>query len=164
MIVESNSQGVVPPQKYRVQGGHVALLGGKTAIYGNHPQPVLTVPVLTQQVEQARDSIPQSDIRHLSLIVYIKINLSENANVDVRCTFSEKLLFTEGWEKKVNHDVRMDLIKKIPIKMGREDVPQSTTRSIEAERRRGEGKNAGRKAGRPKAVNQGGEISPKNPE
>ncbi|GFT46358.1 hypothetical protein TNCV_3127101 [Trichonephila clavipes] len=37
-------------------------------------------------------------------------------------------------------------------------------RSIEAERRRGEGKNAGRKAGRPKAMNQGGEISPKNPE
>ncbi|GFX19290.1 hypothetical protein TNCV_3014291 [Trichonephila clavipes] len=32
-------------------------------------------------------------------------------------------------------------------------------RSIEAERRRGEGKNAGRKTGRPKAVNQGGEIS-----
>ncbi|GFV07321.1 uncharacterized protein TNCV_1313191 [Trichonephila clavipes] len=48
--------------------------------------------------------------------------------------------------------------------MGREDVPQSTKRSIEAERRRGKGKNAGRKAGRPKAVNQGGEISPKNPE
>ncbi|GFX34073.1 hypothetical protein TNCV_194801, partial [Trichonephila clavipes] len=39
--------------------------------------------------------------------------------------------------------------------MGREDVPQSTKRSNEAERRRGEGKNAGRKAGRPKAVNQG---------
>ncbi|GFV29696.1 uncharacterized protein TNCV_330621 [Trichonephila clavipes] len=38
--------------------------------------------------------------------------------------------------------------------MGREDVPQSTKRSNEAERRRGEGKNAGRKAGRPKAVNQ----------
>ncbi|GFT33890.1 hypothetical protein TNCV_4383761 [Trichonephila clavipes] len=48
--------------------------------------------------------------------------------------------------------------------MGREDVPQSTKRSNEAERRRGEGKNAGRKAGRPKAVNQDGEISPKNPE
>ncbi|GFW53016.1 hypothetical protein TNCV_130811 [Trichonephila clavipes] len=48
--------------------------------------------------------------------------------------------------------------------MGREDVPQSTKRSNEAERRRGEGKNARRKAGRPKAVNQDGEISPKNPE
>ncbi|GFT36525.1 hypothetical protein TNCV_1344821 [Trichonephila clavipes] len=45
--------------------------------------------------------------------------------------------------------------------MGREDVPQSTKRSNEAERRQGEGKNAGRKAGRPKAVNQDGEISPK---
>ncbi|GFW06206.1 transposable element Tcb2 transposase [Trichonephila clavipes] len=40
--------------------------------------------------------------------------------------------------------------------MGREDVPQSTKRSNEAERRRGEGKNAGSKAGRPKAVNQDG--------
>ncbi|GFX71014.1 uncharacterized protein TNCV_2706171 [Trichonephila clavipes] len=39
--------------------------------------------------------------------------------------------------------------------MGREDVPQSTKRSLEAERRRGEGKNAGRNAGRPKVVNQG---------
>ncbi|GFY24532.1 uncharacterized protein TNCV_1015781 [Trichonephila clavipes] len=48
--------------------------------------------------------------------------------------------------------------------MEKEKVPQSTKRSIEAERRRGEGKNAGRKVGRPKAVNQGGEISPKNPE
>ncbi|GFV29698.1 hypothetical protein TNCV_330641 [Trichonephila clavipes] len=48
--------------------------------------------------------------------------------------------------------------------MGREDVPQSTKRSNEAERRRGEGKNAGRKAGRPKAVNQDGEISPKYPD
>ncbi|GFX66210.1 hypothetical protein TNCV_341851 [Trichonephila clavipes] len=28
-------------------------------------------------------------------------------------------LFPEGWEKKVNHDVRMDLIKKIPIKNGK---------------------------------------------
>ncbi|GFU02659.1 hypothetical protein TNCV_2893141 [Trichonephila clavipes] len=32
-------------------------------------------------------------------------------------------------------------------------------RSIDAERRRGEGKNAGRKTGLPKAVNQNGEIS-----
>ncbi|GFV67400.1 hypothetical protein TNCV_4307711 [Trichonephila clavipes] len=48
--------------------------------------------------------------------------------------------------------------------MGREDVPQSTKRSNEAERRRGEGKNAGRKAERPKAANQDGEISPKNPD
>ncbi|GFU66880.1 hypothetical protein TNCV_895161 [Trichonephila clavipes] len=38
--------------------------------------------------------------------------------------------------------------------MGREDVLQSTKRSNEAEHRRGEGKNAGRKAGRPKAVDQ----------
>ncbi|GFW22042.1 hypothetical protein TNCV_4823241 [Trichonephila clavipes] len=29
-----------------------------------------------------------------SLTVYMKINLSQNVNFDVRCTFSEKLLFT----------------------------------------------------------------------
>ncbi|GFW71215.1 hypothetical protein TNCV_536331 [Trichonephila clavipes] len=27
-------------------------------------------------------------------------------------------LFPEGWEKKINHDVKLDLIKKIPIKNG----------------------------------------------
>ncbi|GFV62544.1 uncharacterized protein TNCV_3867251 [Trichonephila clavipes] len=31
----------------------------------HHPQPALTVRALTQQVQQARNSIPQSDIRHL---------------------------------------------------------------------------------------------------
>ncbi|GFU87883.1 hypothetical protein TNCV_964391 [Trichonephila clavipes] len=30
-----------------------------------------------------------------SLAVYIKINLSQNVNFDARCTFSEKVLFTE---------------------------------------------------------------------
>ncbi|GBM48679.1 hypothetical protein AVEN_192284-1 [Araneus ventricosus] len=30
-----------------------------------HPQPALTVPVLTDQVQQALNSIPQIDIRHL---------------------------------------------------------------------------------------------------
>ncbi|GFT72419.1 uncharacterized protein TNCV_3609581 [Trichonephila clavipes] len=57
----------------------------------------------------------------------------------------------------------MDLIKKTPTtKQGGRTYPNTlyrkdrrTKRSIEAERRRGEGKNAGRKAGRPKAVNQG---------
>ncbi|GFU16709.1 hypothetical protein TNCV_3029531 [Trichonephila clavipes] len=47
-----------------------------------------------------------------------------------------------------------DLIKKSPTTKRGEDGPQSTKRSIEAERRRGEGKNAGRKAGRPKAVSE----------
>ncbi|GFV41204.1 hypothetical protein TNCV_2979581 [Trichonephila clavipes] len=74
-------------------------------------------------------------------------------------------LFPEGREKKINHDVRVESNQENSHKKtGREDVAQSTKRSNEAERRRGEGKNAGRKAGRPKAVNQGGEISPKNPE
>ncbi|GFV97797.1 hypothetical protein TNCV_3076311 [Trichonephila clavipes] len=54
--------------------------------------------------------------------------------------------------------------RKLPQKTGREGVPQSTKRSNEAERRRGEGKNAGRKTGWPKAVNQDGERSPQNPE
>ncbi|GBM98160.1 hypothetical protein AVEN_59789-1 [Araneus ventricosus] len=33
--------------------------------FQRHPQPALTVPVLTDQVQQARNSIPQTDIRHL---------------------------------------------------------------------------------------------------
>ena len=31
----------------------------------HHPQPALTIPVLAEQVQQAWNSIPQSDIRHL---------------------------------------------------------------------------------------------------
>ncbi|GBL92755.1 hypothetical protein AVEN_119135-1 [Araneus ventricosus] len=31
----------------------------------HHPQPTLTVPVLTDQMQQAWNSIPQTDIRHL---------------------------------------------------------------------------------------------------
>ncbi|GFT46859.1 hypothetical protein TNCV_3989281 [Trichonephila clavipes] len=41
-----------------------------------------------------------------------------------------------------------------PGRTGREDVPRNSKRSNEAERRRGEGKNAGRQSGRLKAVNQ----------
>ncbi|GFX76674.1 hypothetical protein TNCV_663831 [Trichonephila clavipes] len=70
-------------------------------------------------------------------------------------------LFPEGWEKKVNHDVRMDLIKKTSTtKRGGRTYPKARTlyRS-RAPAGRGE---VGRKGGRPKAVNQGGEISPKN--
>ncbi|GFW54795.1 uncharacterized protein TNCV_2654351 [Trichonephila clavipes] len=33
--------------------------------FQHHPQPALTVPVLTQQVQQAWNSIPQSDIQGL---------------------------------------------------------------------------------------------------
>ncbi|GFV51357.1 hypothetical protein TNCV_4687201 [Trichonephila clavipes] len=63
-------------------------------------------------------------------------------------------LFPEGWEKKINHDVKVEQIKKTPTKNGEGGLPQRTKRSNEAERLRGEGKNAGRKTGRPKAVNQ----------
>ncbi|GFY34032.1 hypothetical protein TNCV_997131 [Trichonephila clavipes] len=73
-------------------------------------------------------------------------------------------LFPEGWAKKINHDEKIKKSRKLPQKTGREDVPQSTKRSNEAKRRRGEGKNAGRKTGRLKAVNQDGERSPQNPE
>ncbi|GFT15692.1 hypothetical protein TNCV_4986031 [Trichonephila clavipes] len=44
----------------------------------------------------------------------------------------------KGWEKKINHDVKVGQIKETPHdKTGREDVPQKTKRSNEAERRRG---------------------------
>ncbi|GFW85573.1 hypothetical protein TNCV_852251 [Trichonephila clavipes] len=59
---------------------------------------------------------------------------------------------------------RLKKSQKLPQKTGREDVPQSMKRSNEAERRQGEGKNAGRKTGRPKAVNQDGpDLSPPKP-
>ncbi|GFU11377.1 hypothetical protein TNCV_4040931 [Trichonephila clavipes] len=54
--------------------------------------------------------------------------------------------------------------RKLPRQNGEGGRTPKHERFIEAERRRGEGKYAGRKAGQPKAVNQGGEISPKNPE
>ncbi|GFU81463.1 hypothetical protein TNCV_1524971 [Trichonephila clavipes] len=47
--------------------------------------------------------------------------------------------------------------------MGREDVPQSTSAVTKQSKGGGE-KNAERKTGRPKAVNQVGERSPQNPE
>ncbi|GFW89962.1 hypothetical protein TNCV_3741481 [Trichonephila clavipes] len=62
----------------------------------------------------------------------------------------------------------MDLINKIPTKNGggghtpkHETLYRSRAPAGLGEERR---KNAGRKAGRPKAVNQGSEISPKNPD
>ncbi|GFV84022.1 hypothetical protein TNCV_1480241 [Trichonephila clavipes] len=67
-------------------------------------------------------------------------------------------LFPEGWEKKINHDVRLDLIKKTPTtKRGGRTYPKART----LYRSRAP---AGRGEERPKAVNQGGAISPKNPE
>ncbi|GFW20269.1 hypothetical protein TNCV_1855911 [Trichonephila clavipes] len=60
----------------------------------------------------------------------------------------------EGWEKKINHDVKVEQIKKTPTKNGEGGRAPKHERSNEAERRRGEGKNAGRKTGRPMAMNQ----------
>ncbi|GFX59986.1 hypothetical protein TNCV_4984971 [Trichonephila clavipes] len=34
-------------------------------------------------------------------------------------------LFQEGWEKKIDHDVKFKQITKTPTKTGRKDVPQS---------------------------------------
>ncbi|GFW16274.1 hypothetical protein TNCV_4264391 [Trichonephila clavipes] len=73
-------------------------------------------------------------------------------------------LFPEGWEKKINHVVKVEQIKKTPTKNGEGGRAPKHERSNEAERRRGKGRNAGRKTGRPKAVNQDGERSPQNPE
>ncbi|GFT21218.1 hypothetical protein TNCV_2582791 [Trichonephila clavipes] len=61
-------------------------------------------------------------------------------------------LFPEGWEKKKNHNLISDLIKRSPRQNG--EGGRTPKRSIEAEHRRGEGKKAGRNAGRPKAANQ----------
>ncbi|GFX00780.1 uncharacterized protein TNCV_4577471 [Trichonephila clavipes] len=36
----------------------------------HHPQQALTVPVLTQQTQKARRSLPQSDIRYLRMIIF----------------------------------------------------------------------------------------------
>ncbi|GFU52171.1 hypothetical protein TNCV_4186211 [Trichonephila clavipes] len=50
----------------------------------NHPSGFVSIP----------SQYFPSSIR--SLTVYIKINLSQNVNFKVRCTFSEKLLFTDN--------------------------------------------------------------------
>ncbi|GFX36626.1 hypothetical protein TNCV_3537501 [Trichonephila clavipes] len=63
-------------------------------------------------------------------------------------------LFPVGWEKKINHSLMTDLIKRTPRQNGEGGRTPKLERSIEAERRRGEGKKAGRNAGRPKAVTQ----------
>ncbi|GFX23487.1 histone-lysine N-methyltransferase SETMAR [Trichonephila clavipes] len=66
-------------------------------------------------------------------------------------------LLPEGWEKKIDHDMKIKQITKTP------NVPQSTN-ALTKQSAGGEGKNAGRKTGRPKAANQVGERSPQNPE
>ncbi|GFW01748.1 hypothetical protein TNCV_1232481 [Trichonephila clavipes] len=83
--------------------------------------------------------------------------------LDDRGCRRRRRLFPEGWEKKINHDEKIKQIPKTPTKNGEGGRTPKHERSNEAERRRG-GKNAGRKTGRPKAVNQDGERSPQNPE
>ncbi|GFV66011.1 RNA-directed DNA polymerase from mobile element jockey [Trichonephila clavipes] len=87
-----------------------------------------------------------------------------NKDLRIACNIPTIRQTIQGWEKKINHDVKVEQIKKTPTKNGREDVPQSTKRSNEAECRRGEGKNAGRKTGRLMAENQDCETSPQNTE
>ncbi|GBM25673.1 hypothetical protein AVEN_207448-1 [Araneus ventricosus] len=40
----------------------------------HHPQPALTIPVLTDQVQQAWNSIPQTDIWHLYDTMYARLH------------------------------------------------------------------------------------------
>ncbi|GFX59307.1 hypothetical protein TNCV_4632651 [Trichonephila clavipes] len=57
----------------------------------------------------------------------------------------------------------MYLIKRSPRQNGEGGRAPKHERSIEAERRRGEGKNAGRQSGRLKAVNQGSDQARQEP-
>ncbi|GFU98376.1 hypothetical protein TNCV_385221 [Trichonephila clavipes] len=76
----------------------------------------------------------------------------------------KKKVSLKGWEKKLDHDMKIKQITKTPKKNGEGGHTPKHECSNEAERQRGEGKNAGRKTGRPKAANQVGERSPRNPE
>ncbi|GFY02349.1 hypothetical protein TNCV_3502311 [Trichonephila clavipes] len=67
-------------------------------------------------------------------------------------------------KKKIDHDMKIKQITKTSTKNGEGGRIPKHERSNEAERRRGEGKNAGRKTGWPKTANQVGERSPQNPE
>ncbi|GFT70269.1 hypothetical protein TNCV_3457091 [Trichonephila clavipes] len=84
--------------------------------------------------------------------------------LDDRGRRRRRRIFPEGWEKKIDHDMKIKQITKTPTKNGEGGRTPKHERSNEAGRRRGKGKNAGRKTERPKAVNQVGEISPQNPE
>ncbi|GFY31725.1 hypothetical protein TNCV_4200341 [Trichonephila clavipes] len=58
-------------------------------------------------------------------------------------------LFPEGWEKKMNHDVKVEQIKKTPTRNGEGGRAQKHERSNETERRRGKGRTQeGRRDGR----------------
>ncbi|GFU54387.1 hypothetical protein TNCV_3365801 [Trichonephila clavipes] len=73
---------------------------------------------------------------------------------------SHPLVYEEGWEKKVNHDVRMDLIKKTPTTK-RGGRTYSKTRTLYRSRApAGRGEERRKESG----TAEGGEISPKNPE
>ncbi|GFY20487.1 hypothetical protein TNCV_211191 [Trichonephila clavipes] len=82
----------------------------------------------------------------------------------VHCLTGVSQYAIEGWAKEKDHDMKIKQITKTPTKNGEGGRTPKHERSNEAERRRGEGKNAGRKTGRPKAVNQVGERSSQNPE
>ncbi|GFT59802.1 hypothetical protein TNCV_2496371 [Trichonephila clavipes] len=59
--------------------------------------------------------------------------------------------------------MRENLIKRTPRQNGEGGRAPKHDRSIEAERRRGEGKNAGRQSGRLRAVNQGSDQARQEP-
>ncbi|GFT14144.1 hypothetical protein TNCV_231491 [Trichonephila clavipes] len=66
-------------------------------------------------------------------------------------------------ENSRNRMRKMYLIKRTPRQNGEGGRAPKHDRSIEAERRRGEGKNAGRQSGRLKAVNQGSDQARQEP-
>ncbi|GFW87262.1 hypothetical protein TNCV_4313851 [Trichonephila clavipes] len=68
----------------------------------------------------------------------------------------------DGRNRKI-HEGNLNKYRKLPQKAGKDDVPQRT--SVQSKQSAGgeRGGNAGRKTGRPEAVNQFGDHSPQNP-
>ncbi|GFW84637.1 hypothetical protein TNCV_2596821 [Trichonephila clavipes] len=102
---------------------------------------------------------------HASELLGVKPSFSfvYKLKLDYRGRRCRRRLFPEGWEKKIDHYMKIKQVTKTPTKNGEGERTPKHERSNESERRRGKGKNAGRKTGRPKAANQVGERSPQNP-
>ncbi|GFU44073.1 hypothetical protein TNCV_4952501 [Trichonephila clavipes] len=89
---------------------------GRTPGVMHHPQPALTAPVLTQQVQQAWNSVPQSEIRHL-------FDLSEASPVPPPLSTNGEMLSnpsrmrlpiskTRGERKVEDEEKRLDTINR----------------------------------------------------
>ncbi|GFW54700.1 hypothetical protein TNCV_788021 [Trichonephila clavipes] len=65
------------------------------------------------------EEIPGSDFQQRLFICKNEFEITHDFGQDIYYDRGRRRrLFPEGWEKKKNHDVRLDLIKKIPIKNG----------------------------------------------